>query len=195
MVDPQYLYRLFINLVDGDKGHRPKQKLPLPLHSARPANQRRVLQRPKPLVQKADSWLPILRLMVPKISANALQIRCRGQRPANPHLGTKHPLEPGIHRFFFDELVPLSASLAFQHSSTETSIFRQQRQGRVLKQFANICSPLVAGNLSQLRLLDKLPSFGLLATPDYPKRHLRATDKRRPATIGGPRNRLRFRLP
>ena len=82
--------------------------------------------------------------MVPKISANALQIRCRGQRPADPPLGMKHPLEVGIHRFFFEELAPLSASLAFQHSSTETGIFRQQRQGRVRKQFANICSTLVA---------------------------------------------------
>ena len=88
-----------------------------------------------------------------EIIADALQIRCRGRRPAYAHLGAQHLFKPGVHFFFFDEFATVGVGFTREHSSAKTRVLIQQPQSGILQQFNRVALPGVLGELRQLRLL------------------------------------------
>jgi hypothetical protein len=58
-----------------------------------------------------------------KVIAYLLQVRCGSRGPADAHSGAKHFLETSIHFVFFDELATVRLRNAFPHSGAEMSIF------------------------------------------------------------------------
>jgi len=72
--------------------------------------------------------------MLLEVLANVLQVRSGGRRPTNAHLGAQHPLETGVHFFFFDEFAAVGLRDTFTHGGTEVGFFLKEAQRRVLYQ-------------------------------------------------------------